>query len=144
MASKKYLADIRTNVRFVLDYKTANLKPEVELILITYEPHYDIKKGSLTKDYKASEFRTNCNVEGINALIGELQAVAAQLQSFEQLSVGLNRIIESNKEVQKEATKNASKESTTAQTDAKEEPKTTETGATPNADGSQPNATETP
>jgi len=96
--TKKHLISIRSNTNFALNYETSNLKPQIELILLTQEPEYEVnKKGEIMKGSKLGEFRMHTTIEGINAMIGELQLLATQLQTFEQLSAGMNSLIENAK-----------------------------------------------
>jgi len=96
--TKKHLISFLSNTTFSIDYKTQNLTPQIELVLLSREPKYEInKKYEIMKGAELSEFRIFTSLEGINQMIGELQAVAANLQKFEQLSTGLNSLIESAK-----------------------------------------------
>jgi hypothetical protein len=97
--TKKTLLQIRTNSSFSVDYSTSNLVPEVELILLFSEPEYQLttKKDSIKKGNKLSEFRIKTSSEGINQMIGELQTLQVNLQQYEQMSVGLNAVINQNK-----------------------------------------------
>ena len=99
MPTKKNLCSFRTNTKFVLNYEKMELVPELELILITDEPEYKINKNNdIARGSKISDFRIFTSLEGINAMIGQLQVVAAELQKFEQLSTGLNGIIKAAKD----------------------------------------------
>jgi hypothetical protein len=97
--TKKHLVQLRSNTNFSVNYENNNLTPQIELILLSYEPKYNLtKKGEIEKGHEIGEFRIFANLEGINAMIGELQLLASQLQKFQQLSVGINQLIESAKE----------------------------------------------
>lgn len=96
--TKKRLISLLSNTTFQVDYKTQNLTPQIELVLLSTEPKYEVnKKSEIMKGAELSEFRIFTSLEGINQMIGELQSVAANLQKFEQLSVGINGLIESAK-----------------------------------------------
>lgn len=96
--TKKKLISFLSNTTFSINYETQNLTPQIELILLSTEPKYEVnKKSEIMKGAELSEFRIFTSLEGINAMIGELQSVAANLQKFEQLSKGLNGLIESAK-----------------------------------------------
>lgn len=97
--TKKTLLQILTNSSFIVDYSTSNLVPEVELILLFSEPEYHLttKKDGIKKGNKLSEFRIKTSSEGVNQMIGELQVLQVNLQKFEQMSVGLNAVINQNK-----------------------------------------------
>lgn len=97
--TKKTLLQIRTNSSFSVDYSNSNLVPEVELILLFSEPEYQLttKKDGIKKGNKLSEFRIKTSSDGINQMIGELQALQINLQMYEQMSVGLNAVINQNK-----------------------------------------------
>ena len=98
MATKKHLVTLRSNTNFALNYENQNLKPQIELIILTQEPEYKAnKKGEIEKGYAIGEFRIHTTLEGINVMIGELQLLATQLQTFEQLSTGMNKLIENAK-----------------------------------------------
>jgi len=94
------LLSIRSNCNFSIDYKTGNLHPQTEIILITSSPKYIQSKDgkSIKKDQEVSEYRFITSLEGVNKLIGELQLVAKNMMDFEQLSAGMNKIIEAHKE----------------------------------------------
>ena len=104
--TKKTLIQIRTNSNFSVNYKDLNLIPEVELILLFTEPEYQVnKKSEVVKGQKLSEFRIKTSSEGINQIIGELQALQVQLLTFSNLSEGLNAIIKQNTKPKEEAKK---------------------------------------
>ena len=96
--SKKYLVSVLSNTYFGLDYTTNNLEPQIEVILLTQEVKYKASaKGDIQKGIEVGEFRVFTSLEGVNDMIGKLQAMASQLQSFQQLSVGVNQLIEHSK-----------------------------------------------
>ena len=96
--TKKHLVTIRSNTNFSINYENSNLKPQVELIILTAEPKYEVnKKGEIMKSEELGEFRLFTTIDGINAMIGELQLLASQINKFEQLSVGINSLIENSK-----------------------------------------------
>lgn len=101
--TKKHLISIRSNTNFSIDYTNLTLKTQIELIILCQEPVYDVnKKREIVKSAKLGEFRFFTSLEGINDMIGELQALAIQLQTFEQMSVGMNKIIENAKQKQEQ------------------------------------------
>lgn len=96
--TKKHLISFRTNTTFSINYETSNLTPQTELILLSREPKYEIdKRGDVMKGAELGEFRIFTSLEGINVMIGELQLLATRLQTFEQMSAGMNSIIEEAK-----------------------------------------------
>lgn len=96
--TKKHLISFLSNTTFALDYETNNLTPQVELVLLSVEPKYELnKKGEINKSQELSEFRIFSSLEGINSLIGDLQLLSSQLQNFQQLSSGINTLIENSK-----------------------------------------------
>lgn len=104
--TKKHLVTLRSNTNFSINYETNNLKPQVELILLSSEPKYEVnKKGEIMKGHELGEFRIFTTMEGVNAMIGDLQLLVSQLQTFEQLSAGMNTLIESAKQKKTDETK---------------------------------------
>lgn len=96
--TKKHLISFRSNTKFSLNYDNYNLTPQVELIILSTEPEYKFNtKGEIMKGNTLGEFRIFTSLEGVNAMIGELQLLATQLQTFQQLSVGMNSLIENAK-----------------------------------------------
>lgn len=102
MSSKKHIIQVLSNTNFSIDYEDFSLSPQVELILLFQEPKY---KAKITKDkkhfypeksYTLGEARFVLTLDRLNSMIGELQALAVNLQKFEQLASGLNSIIEAN------------------------------------------------
>lgn len=95
--TKKTLIQIRTNSKFNVSYQDLTLVPEVELIMLFTEPHYTTnKKFEVLKEQKLSEFRCNSTIDGIAEMIGQLQALQVQLQTFQNLSEGINAVIKMN------------------------------------------------
>jgi len=108
--SKKHLVSFRSNTKFSLNYEDQNLTPQIELIILSHEPEYKINsKNEITKGSALGEFRIFTTLEGVNAMIGELQLLAAQLQTFEQLSVGMNSLINNAKKKKEEEDKKENK-----------------------------------
>ena len=100
--SKKFFVGVLSNTHFSVDYNTNNLEPQIEVILLTQEVKYKASsKGDIQKGIEVGEFRIFTSLEGVNDMIGKLQAMASQLQSFQQLSVGVNQLIEHSKEQNK-------------------------------------------
>jgi len=96
--SKKYFVGVVSNTNFSVDYDTNNLKPQIEVILLTQEVVYKADvKGNIRKGTEVGEFRIFTSLEGVNDMIGKLQLMASELQKFEQLSVGINQLIENSK-----------------------------------------------
>ena len=96
--TKKRLISFRSNTNFKLDYSTNLLSPEIELVLLSVEPKYEVnKKGEIMKGSELGEFRIFASLEAINVMIGDLQLLATQLQTFEQLSTSINGVIENSK-----------------------------------------------
>ena len=99
--TKKHLISFRTNTTFSINYETLKLVPQTELILLSTEPKYGFdKKGAILKGNELTEFRLFTSLEGINIMIGELRLLATRLQTFEQMSAGMNSIIEEAKKNQ--------------------------------------------
>ena len=99
--SKKFFVGVLSNTHFTVDYETNNLTPQIEVILLTQEVKYKVDEddddGGIKKGIEVGEFRIFTSLEGVNDMIGKLQAMASQLQSFQQLSVGVNQLIEHSK-----------------------------------------------
>jgi hypothetical protein len=99
--SKKYFVGVLSNTHFTVDYNTNNLEPQIEVVLLTQEVKYKVDEddddGGIKKGTEVGEFRIFTSLEGVNDLIGKLQAMASQLQNFQQLSVGINQLIENSK-----------------------------------------------
>ena len=101
--SKKYFVGVVSNTHFLVDYNTNNLEPQIEVILLTQEVKYKASsKGDIQKGIDVGEFRIFTSLEGVNDMIGKLQAMASELQKFQQLSVGVNQLIEHSKKSQNE------------------------------------------
>lgn len=101
--SKKYFVGVLSNTHFTVDYNTNNLEPQIEVVLLTQEVKYKASsKGDIQKGIDVGEFRIFTSLEGVNDMIGKLQAMASELQKFQQLSVGVNQLIEHSKKSQNE------------------------------------------
>ncbi len=89
------LIQVRTNTTFSLNYKTGKLDPQIELILLVSKPSYsiDTKKSAIIKNVAIDEVRIFTEPAGIAALIGELTALQAPMQSIENLGAAFNTII---------------------------------------------------
>lgn len=71
--------------------------------MLTQEVKYKASsKGDIQKGIDVGEFRIFTSLEGVNDIIGKLQAMASELQKFQQLSVGVNQLIEHSKKSQNE------------------------------------------
>ena len=104
--SKKYFVGVVSNTNFSVDYNTNNLEPQIEIILLTQEVKYKASsKGDIQKGIEVGEFRIFTSLEGVNDMIGKLQLMASELQKFEQLSVGINQLIEHSKKSNKDGEK---------------------------------------
>lgn len=102
---KKQIIQLLSNLRFKANYSTSELSPEIELIFITAEPQYKLSKektGVYEKNTKINECRLITDLDGINQMIGDLQLMASQLQSYDQLSKGINTLINQTKENKQE------------------------------------------
>jgi hypothetical protein len=95
--TKQRLLSVRSNTKFVVNYETGKLHPEIELILLSVEPKYKVEKDTLKKGQEVTEFRIFSDLDGVNALIGELQLLVTGMQQFKQLSAGINSLITVNK-----------------------------------------------
>jgi len=93
------LISVRSNCNFALNYETGKLEPQTEIIVITTCPKYEInkKRDGFTKEVDIQEFRMIASLDGINKLIGELQLLVTQANTFEQMSASFNTIIEASK-----------------------------------------------
>lgn len=102
--NKQHFHEIRSNTTFSVNYDDLNLVPTVELIFINVHPKYKVvtkeEKQFISKGHGLTETRIHCTLDQINHIIGNLQATAANLQIFQQMSVGLNKVIEQAKAVE--------------------------------------------
>lgn len=102
MSTKKHILQVLSNTNFNINYKDLSLQPQVELILLYQEPKYEAKLSKDKKHFipqkgnRLDEARFLLSTDKLNAMIAELQALAENLQMFEQLAHGLNGIIESS------------------------------------------------
>jgi len=98
------IIEVRSNCDFSLNYDTGKLNPNGEIIILTASPKYDVnKKGDqIIKSSEISEFRFKGSLGTVNKLIGQLQALAAMLGRFEQMSEAFNVIIKSNQPKEEE------------------------------------------
>ena len=94
--TKKKLLEIRTNTNLAVNYSDLTLTPEIELIMLFVEPKYEVKKGAIYKGGVLNEFRIKTDKDGISQIIGALQALQAQVQTFDNMAEGLNVIIKAN------------------------------------------------
>lgn len=72
----KYIAQVRTNIRF--DVNNGNeLVPTIELVILTYSPDYTIDKtGKVVKHRGLAEQRMEMNGDQLNDLIAQLADIA--------------------------------------------------------------------
>lgn len=89
----KQLASVRTNLSFHVENKY-QLKPYVEVVLLTYKPEYSFNTKSEIQQKRAlDETRLSLSTEGLNQMISNLQLTLSQLQQYEQMGVALNNVI---------------------------------------------------
>lgn len=89
----KQLASVRTNLSFHVENKY-ELKPYVEVVLLTYKPEYSFNTKSEIQQKRAlDETRLSLSTEGLNQMIANLQLTFSQLQQYEQMGVALNNVI---------------------------------------------------
>jgi hypothetical protein len=94
----KQLASIRTNLSFSVETGTTELKPTIEIVLLTYKPEYSFNAKSEIQQKRAlDETRLILSTEGLNQMIANLQLSLAQLQQYEQMGVALNNVIKAMK-----------------------------------------------
>jgi hypothetical protein len=94
----KILASIKSNLRFSVEYSTAELNPEVEMIILCWKPSYKANsKGDVKKESGLEEIRFELSPKALNQLIAELQMTATELQKFEQAGEALNSVIRTMK-----------------------------------------------
>ena len=93
------LISVRSNCNFALNYENGKLMPLAEIILISTTPKYVMskKKDGFTKEMDIQEFRIISNLDGINTLIGELQLLSQNINTFEQMAASFNTIIVASK-----------------------------------------------
>ena len=93
------LTSIRSNLHYTVNYETLLLVPQIEVIMLVSQPVYsENKKGEIMKNRQLKEIRFETSLEGVNALIGELQALATNMTTFEQMGGALNHVIKGMKE----------------------------------------------
>lgn len=96
--TKKTIVQVRSNVNMNVNYNDFTLVPQIELVLLTQEPVYEVNKQSkIVKGVKLGEFRTVTSLEGLNEIISDLQKTASELQIFQQMAGSLNKVIEQYK-----------------------------------------------
>ena len=94
----KQLASIRTNLSFSVDTGSSELKPAVEVVLLTYKPEYSFNSKEQIQQKRAlEETRLLLSTDGLNQLIANLQLTLSQLQQYEQMGVALNQVISAMK-----------------------------------------------
>ncbi|MES2382822.1 MAG: hypothetical protein V4538_17375 [Bacteroidota bacterium] len=93
------LASVRSNLNFAVNYENGHLVPTVEVILLVQKPTYtQNKKGDVVKTVGLQELRFDTSLNGVNALIGELQAMLANLNNYDQLAASINHVIKGKQE----------------------------------------------
>ncbi len=94
----KQLASVRSNMSYHVDYKTMELVPQVELVILTFKPAYTYNsKSEVTQVKSLDEVRLTLTSSALNALIGEMQQTAIMLQQYEQMGAALNSVVRSLK-----------------------------------------------
>jgi hypothetical protein len=94
----KQLASVRVNLSFSVENGTTELKPTVEVILLTYKPEYSFNaKDHIQQKRALDETRLMLSTDGLNQLIANLQLASSQLQQYEQMGVALNNVISAMK-----------------------------------------------
>lgn len=90
----KQLASVRTNLSFSFEKEKTELIPLVEVILLTYKPEYFFTgKDQIAQKKALDETRITLSREGLSQLLFNLQMALNQMQSFEQMAVGLNEVV---------------------------------------------------
>lgn len=88
------LLQTRSNLRYVIDTNSTNLKPEIEVVLICSELEYisTIIKGKnyLKKELKPKTLRFTSSLEELNNLIEELQKISEQAEQYEKIGNTIN------------------------------------------------------
>lgn len=99
--ARKVIVQVRSNCNMSVNYSDLSLVPQIELVLLTHEPHYEVnKKGEITKEGKLGEFRCITTLDGLNEMIADLQKTASDLQVFGQMSASLNKVIDQYKKTE--------------------------------------------
>jgi len=94
----KQLASVRTNLSFSIENGTTELKPTIEVVLLTYKPEYSFNAKSEIQQKRAlDEMRLILSTNGLNQLIANLQIALSELQQYEQMGVSLNNVISAMK-----------------------------------------------
>lgn len=91
------LVSVRSNQDFGLNFETGKLIPQTEIIVLVEKPSYKVKGQKIVRDTQVSELRFKCGSEGLNHLIGQLQAAQRNVTHFEQMAGSLNEIIVNTK-----------------------------------------------
>lgn len=94
----KQLASVRTNLSFSIENGTTELKPTIEVVLLTYKPEYSFNaKSEIQQKIALDETRLILSTNGLNQLIANLQIALSELQQYEQMGVSLNNVISAMK-----------------------------------------------
>jgi len=94
----KQIASVRANLSFLVENGTTELKPLVEVVLLTYKPEYSFNAKDQIQQKKAlDETRLLLSPDGLNQLIANLQLTASQLQQYAQMGVALNNVVSAMK-----------------------------------------------
>jgi len=94
----KQLASLRTNLSFTVENGETELKPLIEIILLTYKPEYSFNvKSEIQQKRSLDETRLILSTDGLNQMIVNLQLALTQLQQYEQMAIALNQVINSIK-----------------------------------------------
>jgi len=96
MAKSKVIY-VRSNCSFQLNYGNSNLTPQAELVLVATKPVYKFAKSGLVKTHECDDIRVDIDRNTLNELIAELQNLSNVLNQFDQMSTGLNKVIDASK-----------------------------------------------
>lgn len=88
------LLQTRSNLRYVIDTNSTNLKPEIEVVLICSELEYITTtiggKTFIAKELKPKTLRFTSSLEELNNLIEELQKISEQAEQYEKIGNTIN------------------------------------------------------
>ena len=94
----KQLAAVRSNLKFHVNYSNAELMPEVELVILCWNPKYKSNKDEqIVIGSEIVESRFWLDSKGLNQLIAELKITAEKLLQYEQAGEALNSVIRTMK-----------------------------------------------
>lgn len=92
----KTLMSVRTNTRLIADYNKGTMEPEVEVVLLFSKPKYvyDTVKKQPVRAAEVVEERFSSSLQGLDALIKELQGVRENHKNYEAMANALNEVVE--------------------------------------------------